>query len=318
MESDLISIIIPTYNRAHLIIDTLNSIINQSYKNWECLVIDDCSNDNTEELIKSFILKNQKIKFYKRPNNRPKGANSCRNYGLELSKGNYINWFDSDDLMVSNFLESKIDFLKNHNLDFVVSKTKFFYTNGKQVKPDYTLLKTPISLNNFVCKNQFWLTLDGLFTKASLGDVKWDESLNSGQEFNFICKYLGFKKEGRFIDQFLAHARVHDQSIHSEQNKSKVKFNTNKYLVYLKTYIALKQKGVFENSNQDVKKQLIKSIMSHSFNLKLLNSKTPKSKLLFKELLLSQGILKTIIFKLSLIFADFFKKGYKLMNFARS
>jgi len=99
----LVSIIIPTFNRAHLLGETLDSVITQTYSNWECIVVDDGSYDYTEELMDFYSRKNPRIIFVRRPDNRPKGANACRNYGFELSKGKYVNWFDSDNFMLSDF-----------------------------------------------------------------------------------------------------------------------------------------------------------------------------------------------------------------------
>ena len=107
MTNGLVSIIIPTYNRAHFLGDTLNSVISQTYTNWQCLVIDDGSSDDTENIVTGFCKKDQRIQFYKRPESILKGANSCRNYGFELSSGEYVNWFDSDDIMLPDFLEKK-------------------------------------------------------------------------------------------------------------------------------------------------------------------------------------------------------------------
>ena len=79
MMNALVSIIIPTFNRAHLLGETLNSVINQTYSNWECIVVDDGSSDYTEQLMEFYIQKDPRIIFVRRPDNRPKGANACRN-----------------------------------------------------------------------------------------------------------------------------------------------------------------------------------------------------------------------------------------------
>lgn len=92
-----ISVIIPTHNRAHIILDALKSVTSQTYSNWECLIIDDRSTDNSEEVIKSFIENDQRFIFFKRPKQRPKGAASCRNLGLENMTGDFVQFFDSDD-----------------------------------------------------------------------------------------------------------------------------------------------------------------------------------------------------------------------------
>jgi glycosyltransferase involved in cell wall biosynthesis len=97
-QESLISIIVPTYNRAHLLIKTLNTINDQSYKNWECIIVDDQSTDNTIEILENYIIENKRFRFYIRPPDLPKGVNSCRKEGFLKSKGDYISWFDSDDL----------------------------------------------------------------------------------------------------------------------------------------------------------------------------------------------------------------------------
>ena len=87
MSNPLVSIIIPTYNRAHLLEETLNSIVKQTYSNWECLIVDDGSKDDTDNFMESFIKKDKRFQYHKRPKNSPKGGNAARNYGFQLSKG---------------------------------------------------------------------------------------------------------------------------------------------------------------------------------------------------------------------------------------
>ena len=116
LNSPLVSIIIPTFNRANLIGETLDSVIGQTYTNWECIVIDDGSTDGTDKLLNIYLQKDTRIQYLQRPSERPKGANSCRNYGFEFSRGEYVNWFDSDDIMHPEKLEIQINQLQN-NLD---------------------------------------------------------------------------------------------------------------------------------------------------------------------------------------------------------
>ena len=84
--SSKVSIIIPVYNRESLILETLNSIQQQIYKDWECIIIDDHSTDNTLSLVKEFCNEDARFSYYLRPEKKPKGANSCRNYGFLKSK----------------------------------------------------------------------------------------------------------------------------------------------------------------------------------------------------------------------------------------
>ena len=124
MNYKLVSIIIPTYNRAHLIIETLFSIQNQSYPYWECIIIDDGSDDNSFSIVSEFMKNDTRFIYLQRPLNRIKGASSCRNYGFEISKGDFIQFFDSDDIMHQDHLKYKVENISD--FDFIVCKMKPF------------------------------------------------------------------------------------------------------------------------------------------------------------------------------------------------
>ena len=112
---NLVSIIIPTFNRASIISETLDSVLDQTYQAWECIVVDDRSNDATPELVQAYSQKDERIKFYSRPEAKVKGASSCRNYGLELSKGIYIQFLDSDDILSKEKIENQVRLLDSDN-----------------------------------------------------------------------------------------------------------------------------------------------------------------------------------------------------------
>jgi len=107
LEKILISIIIPTYNREHLIGNTLKSLVNQTYQNWECIVVDDGSTDNTKNIIESYRNNDNRFSFYKREI-LPKGASHCRNIGLSKAKGQFVVFLDSDDELLEFCLENRI------------------------------------------------------------------------------------------------------------------------------------------------------------------------------------------------------------------
>lgn len=125
MNNSLVSIIIPTYNRAHLIGETLDSVLAQTYQNWECIIVDDGSTDNSEFVISKYVELDSRFQFYERPFDRIKGANSCRNYGFELSKGEYINWFDDDDVMQEEFIAIKLNTFEE-KINVVISGGFYF------------------------------------------------------------------------------------------------------------------------------------------------------------------------------------------------
>ena len=95
----LVSIIIPTFNRAQFIGEALDSVLSQTYAHWECIIVDDGSTDNTSEVLSAYCLKDKRFQYFKRPSHWPKGANGSRNYGISKSKGVYFAFCDDDDFL---------------------------------------------------------------------------------------------------------------------------------------------------------------------------------------------------------------------------
>jgi glycosyltransferase involved in cell wall biosynthesis len=120
MKTPLISIIIPTYNRAQLIPQALDSVLSQTYTHWECLVVDDGSTDNTFQILKDYQEKDSRIKFFSR-DRLPKGAPTCRNIGLAYAQGEYVIFLDSDDYLLPFCLAKRIEQCNNYiDHDFLV------------------------------------------------------------------------------------------------------------------------------------------------------------------------------------------------------
>lgn len=114
--SGLVSIITPTYNCAEFIAETIESVRNQSYENWEMIILDDCSQDETRTIVKNYLKKDSRIKYYCLDINS--GAAIARTKAMELAKGQYIAFLDSDDLWLPNKLEKQIEFMKKNNYFF--------------------------------------------------------------------------------------------------------------------------------------------------------------------------------------------------------
>ncbi len=122
-QKPLVSVIIPTYNRAHLIGRSIQSVLNQTYLDFEIIVVDDGSTDNTEEVIKVFQEHDKRIRFIRHENN--KGAAASRNTGITAAKGEYIAFQDSDDEWFPQKLEKTLNILEAHkNIDFIFSYGK--------------------------------------------------------------------------------------------------------------------------------------------------------------------------------------------------
>lgn len=113
--SDLVSIIMPSYNTDKFIAKSINSVLNQTYKNWELIIVDDCSTDKTDEVVDSF-LQDSRIHYFK--NDKNSGAAVTRNRAIREAKGKYIAFLDSDDLWDPNKLEKQIAFMQKNNIQF--------------------------------------------------------------------------------------------------------------------------------------------------------------------------------------------------------
>ncbi|OEY71665.1 hypothetical protein APR40_04705 [Salegentibacter salarius] len=171
-----------------------------------------------------YCAKDSRIKFFLRPDNRRKGANACRNYGFEKSRGEYIQWFDSDDLMVSNFLDTKIRALNEYNVDYIISKTaNFLDSKFKKIisknENYYTFLDYPITAFNYITQKVNWLTPDFMGCRELCEKIKFHESLNSAQERNFFSKLTCYSVNVRVLNEYLTLRRIHKNSIQSKVNR---------------------------------------------------------------------------------------------------
>ncbi len=234
----LVSIIIPTHNRAHLIGETLESVITQTYGSWECIVVDDGSSDYTAELMEFYASRDKRISYHQRPKNKPKGANACRNYGFELSQGEFINWFDSDDIMTSNFIEAKLEALKSGSYDFCISKTKYF--NLEMQDELYDFKSEDINNHNYITQRVNWLTYDAFIKREIAERISFNPNLESGQEFNFFSKLTLLTTNAILIDKHLTLRRLHSNSIQGDLRESRKKQLRGIYRAHWITYLDLK------------------------------------------------------------------------------
>lgn len=130
IDNNKITVIIPTYNRANLIVKSVKSIINQSYRNIEVIIVDDCSSDNTKQRLNE--INDTRIRYIKLRKN--KGACIARNIGIKKATGEYITFQDSDDISHFKKLEKQIQNLIKHNSDFDFCQLKLYYFNKTNYK----------------------------------------------------------------------------------------------------------------------------------------------------------------------------------------
>ncbi|WP_316809641.1 glycosyltransferase family A protein [Pedobacter agri] len=123
--SGLVSIIIPSFNYGHLINETLQSVIKQTYRNWECIIVDDGSTDNTAEVVNQFIKENPQYQF-KYHHVKNGGTSAAKNTGIELASGEYVQFLDADDLLSEDKLAVQMHIAEKMEADLVFSKSIFF------------------------------------------------------------------------------------------------------------------------------------------------------------------------------------------------
>jgi len=197
----IVSIIIPVYNRPQLVSETIESVLVQTNPGWELIVVDDGSTDTTWDVLQEYAKKDERIRVYKR-DREPKGANRCRNMGIEKANGKYIIFLDSDDLLAPDCLENRINVIENSTFDFVVFNSNFI---ADRIDNNIGLVNKHFENNedylyNFISCNYPWQTTNPIWkteTMHCLGG--FDENLLRLQDpelhiraiiktaFNFTC-----------------------------------------------------------------------------------------------------------------------------------
>lgn len=178
-----VSVIIPAYNAENYLARSLDSIVNQVYKNLEIIIIDDKSEDNTKQIIKEYAEKDDRIiPFYSTLN---KGVSAARNIGLKAATGDYIMFVDSDDELTKDAIRRMIDVANKYNSDYVDSYHLLYYrkTNNKQVSftehkvPKNVLVLGSLKENNKVLDMYTYVT-GKLIKKDLIKDLQFDENLS--------------------------------------------------------------------------------------------------------------------------------------------
>jgi len=211
-----VTIIMATYNRSRFIVETLNSIKQQTFCDWECLIIDDGGTDTTQEAITPILEKNKRFQFFKRPDNYLKGLPGARNYGLDLAKGNYIVFFDDDDLVDENLLEIALKAIHDHDVDFCHYQKKSF-EDGRMIGnvEDSSAPRFPISRNNLEDIVQYKIGLASctvLWKKVCFEGVRFNENLMYAEEWECYSRIISNNFNGISIPDILYFNRKHPES----------------------------------------------------------------------------------------------------------
>lgn len=236
--SDLVSIITPCYNGAKYISETIESVINQTYSNWEMFVIDDGSKDNSSEIIENYVKKDDRIRLIRQEN---KGCAAARNNGIKNANGRYIALLDADDVWHDNFLDEQIKFMNEKNAICVCSSYERIDQNsntiGHPTKPKKIITVKDMKVMNCVgC-------LTGLYDSSKYGKMYLDESLHSVRDdYAFWYEIISLEDKAYGNQKILAKYRV----ISSSTTGKKIPLIKIQYSFY-RNYLKLNPLSSFIN-----------------------------------------------------------------------
>ena len=167
MKTPLISVITPVYNSEKFLEAAITSVQNQTYSNWEMILVDDASTDNSEKIAEEFYSEDSRIIYEKLPVNR--GPAVSRNRAIELATGEYIAFLDSDDFWAPDKLEIQIDFMKKNNCDVSFSSYLLVDEEGNSLRKK--VIAMPVLSYEKLLRNNYIGNLTGMYCSGTIGKV---------------------------------------------------------------------------------------------------------------------------------------------------
>jgi glycosyltransferase involved in cell wall biosynthesis len=214
MINTTVSIIIPCYNQGQFLDETLASVVNQTYTDWECLIVNDGSVDNTAEIALNWVAKDNRFQYFLKKNG---GVSSTRNFGIEKAKGKFIQFLDCDDLLDKKKLElSFTEYNLKQNVKLVISNFRMFSDNvNKSTKPYCNLNQNLFTYESLLYQwnDTFSIPIHcGFFESSLFETIRFPENLTAQEDW--IVWVIIFKQgvKASFIDQSLAFYRLNSNS----------------------------------------------------------------------------------------------------------
>jgi glycosyltransferase involved in cell wall biosynthesis len=255
----VISIIVPCYNQASFLPETLNSVLAQTIANWECIIVNDGSTDNTENVAKNYLAKDDRFKYIYQQND---GSSSARNAGISLAKGEYILPLDADDLINDKYIEKALNSYKdNKNLKLVYCKANKFGTQNM-----YWDLE-PYSYQNLLINNCIFCS--AVYRKSSWEQIGgYNTHFKKGlEDWDFWIRLLNIESEVFQIPEILFYYRIKEESRNTLIQHDDIE--TYRELIYnaeienYRKYFGSYIKHLYEN--QLLKEQIKKMYNSNSY-----------------------------------------------------
>jgi len=235
MQNPLVSIIVACYNQAQYLSEALDSILAQSYSNWECIIVNDGSPDNTEEIAKQYCIKDNRFKYLYKQNG---GLSSARNAGVKAIKGEFIQFLDSDDLIAPQKIEKQIAaFNKNDKLSISITSFYFFDINRNISHPSIDRWNNIISSdfrNDILFRWDINFSIpihSALFKSEIIESIPFNEQLYAKEDWLFWIEISNNAPIVDYIDEELAFYRINPISM--SKNKKLMQSNNVKVLFFI-------------------------------------------------------------------------------------
>ena len=220
MINSLITVITPTYNRAHIISKAIESVLSQTYDNWEYIIVDDASSDNTKEVVESF--EDDRIKFIVCKEN---GGNAvARNVGVNAAQGEYIAFLDSDDEYLPVYLEKAFNKLSNcKDADFLWSGTRTVAIDGSY-SDSIWIPKTKRQPDQFLYELHVGIGRGFLINRKCFSDLSFDERLRTAVDTDFLIR-LRKKFQYTVLEEILLSIHTQPGSVRSDFSEKKKSYD---------------------------------------------------------------------------------------------
>ena len=221
--NELVSIITPSFNSEKFISDTIKSVQNQTYSNWEMIIVDDFSQDTTVEMVQNFM--DEDIRIHLVQLNKNSGAAKARNFGIEKISGKYMTFLDADDIWFSDFIENSIETIKKSGINFVFSSYKRSNENLEFIYSDFIVPKKVTYTD--ILKTNSISCLTAFIDVEILGVKKMPDILKR-QDMGLWLKYLKEIPFAYGIQEPKAIYRIRENSL-SRNKKNLLKYQWNFY-----------------------------------------------------------------------------------------
>ena len=183
-----VSVIVPCYNQAQFLAETLDSLLAQTHENWECIIVNDGSTDDTEAVAKEYCNKDNRFIYHKKENG---GLSSARNAGLDIAQGDYVQFLDSDDILLPNKFEYQIRAMETNKSDVCVCHHSMFTTDINQTWENFFSQSIyDLTYHGFVYNwgETFVIAIhSGLFSHSFLKNhhIRFDEQVRAMEDWHF-------------------------------------------------------------------------------------------------------------------------------------